>query len=133
MPTSMIAIISSDVATGRSMKGADGFMARGGLRPAASAAAAVMELTAMRLEPGVALFGRHLLERGALVGGQMRKHALETRGARIAAGGCSAGARRRDLGGGIGDRDLRAVAQPVRAVDHQRIARFQALRDRDIG
>src|SRR5580704_12747028 len=51
MPTSMIAAISSDVATGRRIKSRDGFMLYSAGRPRASPAIAPLLLTLSRLLP----------------------------------------------------------------------------------
>src|ERR671913_491589 len=106
-PTSMMATISSEVATGRSMKIRDGFMSRSGLLGglgggcAASAPAAIGLASSLLLLLARALLGlRRVGDRGA------------RRSARRAA------ARAADLG---------TVAQSVGAVDHDLVARLQAL------
>src|SRR6266850_4205368 len=119
MPTRMIATMSSEVPTGRSMKIRDGFMSRPRLlvglrRPVGAAAAAAVGLT-----PPLRGAGRSLVALRRLCPLRVG-YARRRRGHRRA--GCRArvGARPADLG---------AVAQAVRAVDDDLVADLQAAGD----
>src|SRR5260221_7871868 len=130
MPTRMIATISSEVPTGRSMKIRDGFMSRpellvglGGSTRAAAAALAVCALrafplraTSLRARWPAALAGR------GTVGRRRRTAVRWCRGNRPA-GVARRAARAADLG---------AVAQAVGAVDHHVVADRQAFDHGDL-
>ena len=122
MPTSMIATISSEVPTGRSMKIRDGFMSRpellvglGGSTGAAAAALAVCALWRLaacappgaRRSPGAAYRYRRT-------------------GRRLPAGGAAATGRPALPGAAARAANLGAVAQPVGAVDHHLVADLPA-------
>src|SRR5260370_34025450 len=107
MPTSMIATISSEVPTGRSMKIRDGFMSRaglvvGGLRGATGAAAPALAIGALALAVAATL--------------AVRRGGDAWRAGRV---------RRRPA-------DLGAVAQPVDAVDRHQVADLEAPEHRDL-
>src|SRR5688500_9561058 len=102
-PTSMMATISSEVATGRSMKIRDGFMSRSGLLVGLGGGCAAVGLASSLL----------LVWPGPLLG-------LGRVGDRRARRGARRAARAADLG---------AVAQAVGAVDHDLVAGLQALDD----
>src|SRR5215207_870348 len=107
-PTSMMATISSEVATGRSMKIRDGFMSRSGLLVGLGGGCAAGATTAVGLASSLLL-----LRAGTLLG-------LRRVGDRRARRGARRAARAADLG---------AVAQTVGAVDHDLVAGLQAFRD----
>src|SRR5882672_7541430 len=116
MPTRMIATMSSEVPTGRSMKIRDGFMSRprvlvGLRRPAAAAA--------VGLTPPLRGAGRSLVALRRLCPLRVG-YARRRRGHRRAACRARVGARPADLG---------AVAQAVRAVDDDLVADLQAAGD----
>src|SRR5215218_2801649 len=110
-PTSMMATISSEVATGRSMKIRDGFMSRSGLLVGLGGGCAAGTTAAVSLAPPLLLLG---LAGAALLGVGRVGDRRARRGARRAA------TRTADLG---------AVAQAVGAVDHDLVAGLQALHD----
>src|SRR5260370_26728263 len=119
----MIATISNEVATGRSMKIRDGFMSRSGLlvglggSAGASAVAVAVTTTVSRASP---LLTRRLGGVGRCDGagrwGGVGRRGRDRRAGRRA----RVGARPADLG---------AVAQPIRAVDDDLVADLQAARD----
>src|SRR3954471_24328947 len=105
-PTSMMATISSEVATGRSMKIRDGFMSRSGLLVGLSGGCPAGATPAVGLASSL-LLG---LAGAALLGIRRVGDRRTRRSARWTA-------RPADLG---------AVAQTVGAVDHDLVARLQA-------
>src|SRR6267378_4365297 len=120
MPTRMIATISSEVPTGRSMKIRDGFMSRPellvGLDGSTGAATATLAVCALRPPALCATGTASLIGRSAVRPGG-RAAVRRGRGDRPA-GIARRAARAADLG---------AVAQPVGAVDHHLVADGQAL------
>src|SRR5260221_4905294 len=131
MPTRMIATISSEVPTGRSMKIRDGFMSRPkllvGLGGSTGAAAAALAVRARWASP----------LRSSSLGGVRSATLTGCRGT-VGPGRSAAGRRRRgNRPAGIAGRaaraaDLGAVAQPVGAVDHHLVADRQALDHGDL-
>src|SRR6185436_14040312 len=137
----MIAIITSDVATGRTMNGADGFMTElSSVGPATSAslltttattAAAARELIPVRPEPRAPLVRRHLLQHLLLRGRQGAHPALLAlltpvdgdSGARRRGAWRRDRARRRRR-----NRNLRPVLQAVGTVDDDGIPGFEPVR-----
>src|SRR5687767_15881598 len=107
-PTSMMATISSEVATGRSMKIRDGFMSRSGLLVGLGGGCAAGATAAVGLASSLLL-----LWAGALLG-------LGRVGDRRARRGARRAARAADLG---------AVAQAIGAVNDDLVAGLQALHD----
>src|SRR6185312_13722849 len=117
----MIATISSDVPTGRSMKIRDGFMSRSGLLVGLSgcpASAATPLAACPLLAPTTVPLPLPLCWRLGPVG--LRRAALRRGRDRPAAGLLARAA------------DLGAVAQPVDAVDHHLVADRETLGDGDL-
>src|SRR2546428_403592 len=100
MPTSRMASISSEVATGRRMKGRDGLMGGSSSMPH------VRDERISAAALAAAAFARRLVCAGRSLAGRCRLS--------------------RASGAGIDEFHLRAVAQLVGAVDHDEVPRFES-------